>query len=149
MKIFLASPGDATNYRQAAQRVADRLNEESGVKLGSELFLEVVDWNRHIAPLMSLPEDAVLSEVAVDEADVFLGLAWLGFDTVTSSPEGDAGPSTERNFELAYRYWKDRQAAHCWRLRLGYSDKQSLPAVENRAIPTWGGTGATLPGRVP
>ena len=119
MKIFLASPGDATNYRQAAKRVADRLNEESGVKLGSAPFLEVVDWNRHIEPLMSLPEDAVLEEIAVDEHDVFLGLAWLGFDGVDHrSPSGepdevDSGPSTERNFALAYRYWKANSAKHC------------------------------------
>ncbi len=118
MKIFLASPGDATNYRQAAQRVAARLNEESGVKLGSEMFLEVVDWNRHIAPLMSLPEDAVLEEVSVAEHDVFLGLAWLGFDGVlpasgAAAEDADAGPSTERNFELAYRYWQAHEAAQC------------------------------------
>ncbi len=133
MKIFLASPGDVVNYRQAALRVADRLNEESGVKLGSELFLEVVDWNRHIAPLMSLPEDAVLEEVSVEENDVFLGLAWLGFDGLTTGDNlrpageggdnplataggeaaGDSGPSTERNFELAYRFWKSRAASQC------------------------------------
>ena len=94
MKIFLASPSDAANYRQAANRVADRLNEENGVKLGSELFLEVVDWNSHIAPLMSLPESAVLQEVEVGEHDVFLGLAWLGFDGLAaagSAETGDAG----------------------------------------------------------
>ncbi len=114
MKIFLASPGDASNYRRASRRVADRLNEENGVKLGSELFLEVVDWNRHIAPLMSLPEDAVLEEVEVEEHDVFLGLAWLGFDRMfTASEDADSGPSTERNFELAYRYWKANRSEHC------------------------------------
>ncbi len=139
MKIFLASPGDIANYRQAALRVADRLNEESGVKLGSELFLEVVDWSQHIAPLMSLPEDAVLEEISVEEHDVFLGLAWLRFDGLAGDnhmpasggdirlPGGDdirlpgtmphetvdSGPSTERNFELGYRFWKANHAPQC------------------------------------
>ncbi len=115
MKIFLASPSDVTNYRQAARRVAERLNQESGAKLGSRLFLEVVDWNAHIAPLMSLPESAVLEEVAVEEHDVFLGLAWLGFDSLVAdaAADVDSGPSTERNFEIAYRYWKENLASQC------------------------------------
>ena len=117
MKIFLASPSDVANYKEATKRVADRLNQENGAKLDSELFLEVVDWNSHIAGLMSLPENAVLEEVAVDPQDVFLGIAWLGFDSLDSdrvSRNGDdCGPSTERNFELAFSYWKDNQAASC------------------------------------
>ncbi len=120
MKIFLASPVDVGNYRQAAKRVADRLNEENGVKLGSTMFLEIVDWNRHIAPLMSLPESAVLERLEVSKHDVFLGIAWLGFDSLgdgapaAQDAEGaDAGPSTERNFELAFSYWKAKQPSQC------------------------------------
>ena len=121
MKIFLASPGDVANYRQAAKRVADRLNEEGGIKLDSAMFLEIVDWNRHIAPLMSLPESAVLEQVAIEDHDVFLGVAWLGFDSLAEgvhasgddSEGADASPSTERNFELAYRYWTAKQPSQC------------------------------------
>ncbi len=117
MRIFLASPSDVTNYRQAAKRVAERLNQESGAKLGFKLFLEVIDWNAHIAPLMSLPESAVLEEVEVDEHDVFLGVAWLGFDNLGGDGRpangAEAGPSTERNFELAYRYWQENLASQC------------------------------------
>lgn len=116
MKLFLASPSDVANYKEAAKRVADRLNQENGVKLDSERFIEVVDWNSHISPLMSLPESAVLDEIAVGEHDMFLGLAWLGFDTVdgTAARDGaDFGPSTERNFELGYRFWHHHRAAAC------------------------------------
>ena len=117
MKIFLASPSDVTNYKEAAKRVADRLNQENGAKLDSKLFLEVVDWNNHIAPLMSLPESAVLEEVEIDQHDVFLGIAWLGFDSLGSEATArngdDFGPSTERNFELAFKLWQANQASAC------------------------------------
>ncbi|MEM7350653.1 MAG: hypothetical protein AAF657_07590 [Acidobacteriota bacterium] len=117
MKIFLASPRDVSNYKEAAKRVADRLNQENGAKLDSKLFLEVVDWSNHLAPLMSLPESAVLEEVEIAPHDVFLGIAWLGFDSLDaegSSRNGDDfGPSTERNFELAYKYWQAKQAGVC------------------------------------
>ncbi len=116
MKIFLASPSDVVNYKEAAKRVADRLNQDHGVKLDSHRFLDVVDWNSHIAPLMSLPESAVLQEIAVGEHDVFLGIAWLAFDNLledSTPPTADFGPSTERNFELAFRFWKDHNAPQC------------------------------------
>ncbi|MEM7586120.1 MAG: hypothetical protein AAF560_22205 [Acidobacteriota bacterium] len=114
MRIFLAAPSDVANYREATKRVADRLNQERGAKLGSELFLEVVDWNTHISALMSLPESAVLEEVEVDEHDVFVGIAWLGFDSLeASASSGDDGPSTERNFGLAYAFWKQHRPASC------------------------------------
>lgn len=117
MRIFLASPRDVTNYREAAQRVAERLNQQNGSKLGSPFFLEVVDWNRHIAPHLGLPESAVLEEISIEENDIFLGVAWLGFDPVHqgdgSQGAGGPGASTERNFEIAFNYWRERNPAHC------------------------------------
>ena len=123
MRIFLASPSDATNYREAAQRVAERLNQQHGSKLGTPFFLDVVDWNGHIAPHLGLPESAILEEIAVDENDIFLGIAWLGFDSVHQGEgnqgSGALGASTERNFEIAFNYggaWSDRpsDAAGDW-----------------------------------
>ena len=60
----------------AAQRIAERLNQEHGAKLGSEYYLEVVDWNTHLADLQTLPEKAILEELTVGEvADVELLLS--------------------------------------------------------------------------
>ncbi len=110
MRIFLASPTDVANYREAAKRVIDQLNEENGSKLGSKEFLEVVDWNSHLAPLMSLPERAILQELTVGEHDLFLGVAWLGFD-VAAADSGIA--STERNFEIAFEFWREQKPEQC------------------------------------
>ena len=120
MKIFLASPGDVANYKEATKRVADRFNQENGVKLDSEQFLEVVDWNSHIAPLMGLPESAILEEVSIGKHDLFLGIAWLGFDSFnggSATDSTDFGPSTERNFELGFRYWHKHRSDGCWLFR--------------------------------
>ena len=115
MRILLASPTDVVNYREAAIRVAERLNLENQAKLGTPQFLEVVDWNRHIAELQGLPESAILEEISVREDDVFLGIAWLGFDAQNGEGSGNGGfhYSTERNFELAFGYWKEERPAHC------------------------------------
>ncbi len=116
MRIFLASPKDVVLYRGAAQRLAERLNEEHGAKLGSEYFLEVVDWNTHVADLQSLPEKAILEEITVGEHDVFLGIAWLGFDQQAADGDGSA-LSTERNFELAFKFWQRDRADQCFLCR--------------------------------
>jgi len=116
MRIFLASPGDVVNYRESAKRVAERLNRQQGAKLGSEDFLEVVDWNTHVAELLSLPESAILEELEVGEHDAFLGIAWLAFDHRSAGGDGDA-LSTERNFELAFNYWRERGPDRCFLCR--------------------------------
>lgn len=113
MRILLASPTDVVNYREAAIRVAERLNQENQAKLGTAQFLEVVDWNRHIADLQGLPESAILEEISVRDDDVFLGVAWLGFDPQNGDDSNGFHYSTERNFELAFSYWKAERPEHC------------------------------------
>ncbi len=116
MQIFLAAPRDADNYREAAKRVAERLNQQHDLKLGSEYFLEVVDWNGHIAPHQSLPESAILDEIEVGEHDVFVGIAWLGFDQRPADGNG-AALSTERNFEIAFNFWRRQSGEQCFLCR--------------------------------
>ena len=113
MRIFLASPDDVVPYREAALRVAERLNQQTGAKLGSPPYLEVVDWSHHLAPHLALPESAVLEEVEVEEDDFFLGIAWLAFDPLVAGGEGENHGATERNFELALRHWQGSRADNC------------------------------------
>ncbi len=117
MRILLASPTDVVNYREAAIRVAERLNQENQAKLGTAQFLEVVDWNRQIAELQGLPESAILEEISVREDDVFLGVAWLAFDRQIGDDNNGYHYSTERNFELAFAYWKAQRPEHCFLCR--------------------------------
>lgn len=116
MRIFLASPKDVAIYRDAAQRIAERLNRQHGVKLGSEYHLEVVDWNQELADLQTLPQKAILDELTVGEHDVFLGIAWLGFDQQAADGDG-AALATERNFELAFNFWRRERSDQCFLCR--------------------------------
>ena len=115
MRILLASPTDVVNYREAAIRVAERLNQQHQAKLGTARFLEVVDWNQQLTELQGLPESAILEEISVREDDVFLGVAWLAFDALNGEGAENNGfhYSTERNFELAFEYWKRHRPEHC------------------------------------
>ena len=132
MRIFLASPRDADNYKEAAARVAERLNQQHGAKLGGEFFLEVVDWNSHLAPHQSLPESGILEELSVDDHDVFLGIAWLAFDQQAADGDGTA-LSTERNFELAFEYWRRHKPEQCFLCRcMRLPDK--LTDIDGRAF---------------
>lgn len=122
MRIFLSSPRDVANYREAALRVAERLNQKYGAKLGSSRFVDVVDWSAHIASLQDLPEQAILEELSLEDWDVFLGIAWLAFDGVPPSgmpapSTNGQGSSTERNFEIAFHLWKERSPSQCFLCR--------------------------------
>jgi hypothetical protein len=116
MQIFLAAPRDADNYREAAKRVAERLNRQHDAKLGSDAFLEVVDWSAHLVPLQGLPESAIVDEIEVGEHDVFVGIAWLGFDQQPADGDG-AALSTERNFEIAFNFWRRERGEQCFLCR--------------------------------
>lgn len=135
MRILLASPTDVINYREAAVRVAERLNQQHQAKLGTERFLEVVDWNQHIADLQGLPESAILEEISVREDDIFLGVAWLAFDALNGSGAGSNGfhYSTERNFALGFEYWKKNRPQHCLLCRC-MRLPEKLTQIDGRAL---------------
>ena len=108
MRIFVAAPRDVTNYREAAVRVTERLNQENDAKLSTPGYLEVVDWNRHIASYQDMPESELLDELELAEDDVFLGMAWLAFDA-----GGVDENTTERNFALAFEAWRRHHPQTC------------------------------------
>lgn len=135
MRILLASPTDVVNYREAAVRVAERLNQQNQAKPGTARFLEVIDWNRHIADLQGLPESAILEEISVHEDDIFLGVAWLAFDAMGGEGAGTNGfhNSTERNFSLGLEYWKRSRPEHCLLCRC-MRMPEKLTEINGRAL---------------
>ena len=123
MKIFLASPGDVDQLSPGGE--ACRGSPQRGERrqnLGSAMFLEIVDWNRHITPLMSLPESAVMERIEVGKHDVFFGpcLARLSTAWVTARPPhgGLREPPTPARRPNAisrspYNYWRAKQPSQC------------------------------------
>jgi len=119
MRIFVSATAGLDAERAALDRVAERLNQRRGIEPGSPLHLEVIDWGRHVAPLLS-DHGAVLQKPPATAEDVFLGLAWLRFSPPTSGQfalKKKTVPASERDFELAYRFWSrlDRPQCLFWR----------------------------------
>lgn len=107
MRLFLAATLDLSDERQAAKRVVDRLNELNQTQPGDELHLEIVDWNETAAPVVNLPEAAAFRNLTVEQNDIFVAAAWLRFDRIEDRLAGQAREvATERDFELAYNFWK-------------------------------------------
>ncbi len=108
MRLLLAATLDLSEERQAAKRVVDRLNEQHQAQPGDELYLEIVDWNECASPVANLPEASAFRNLPVDQNDIFVGLAWLRFDKVEDrlGEAANRAIATERDFELAYNFWK-------------------------------------------
>jgi hypothetical protein len=112
MRLFLAATLDLSEEREAARRVVDRLNEANSAQAGDELFVEIVDWDECAIPVVNLPEAVAFRNLPVDPNDLFIGASWLRFDKVEDRV-GDRAICTERDFELAYAYWKTLRAPNC------------------------------------
>jgi len=108
IRVFIASPGDVLAERERAEIVVSELNRDFGDAL--EVRLEGIRWEDYVSPLMGRPEDVVLSQVKVDEWDIFIGILWLRFGTPTGGVDRQSQKlyqsGTEEEFHIAYGKWK-------------------------------------------
>lgn len=101
-RIFLASPSDLTEEREAIDAVISELNENYGNQ--NNIIIELLKWETNSAPAIS--NDSVQSIINNDipEYDLFIGLLWMKFGTPTKL----FGSGTEEEFELAHaKFIKD------------------------------------------
>jgi len=96
--IFLASPSDLSEERQALSEVAEELNLNYGAM--NNISIEVLKWETHSAPgvTTAYTQDLISSDIG-SEYDIFIGLLWKKFGTKTQS--ADSG--TEEEFLNAYK----------------------------------------------
>ncbi len=98
LRLFLASPRDCSEERALAERVIGEVNSTVARKLG--FGIELVQWE-DVVPNMGRPEQVILDQVDIEDADLFLGILWNRFGT----PTGKAQSGTEEEFQLAYSAW--------------------------------------------
>lgn len=101
LSIFVASPSDVAEERDLLEDVVRELNlqwsrGDKGVRL------ELVRWETHSYPGVSSDPQAVINEQIGDDYDIFLGILWKRFGTVTPR----AGSGTEEEFDRAYERHK-------------------------------------------
>lgn len=96
--IFVASPNDVEEERQAVSDVVNELNLGYGVQ--NSVIFEVVKWETHSAPGVSVfDSQEIINQDIGDEYDLFLGILWKKFGTATKT--ADSG--TEEEFIRAYQ----------------------------------------------
>src|SRR5688500_12688313 len=104
LTVFVASPGDVAQEREAVAEVISEFNSTWGRRLG--VFLEVVRWETHSFPAAGTDAQSVINEQIGDEYDIFIGILWKRF----GSPTGRAGSGTEEEFIRAYSRFRANPA---------------------------------------
>lgn len=100
-RIFVASPSDLSDEREAINDVISELNLTYGNP--NNLTLELLKWETNSAPGIS--EQGVQSIINSDipEYDLFIGLLWMKFGTATEQ----YGSGTEEEFSIAHDKFKN------------------------------------------
>lgn len=101
-RVFVASPSDLNDERQAISEVITELNLGYGEQ--NNIVLELVKWETHSAPGISQShsQDIVNNDID-DNYDLFIGLMWMKFGTQTKL----AGSGTEEEYRKAYNKFND------------------------------------------
>ncbi|MEA2705050.1 MAG: hypothetical protein QOD63_2995, partial [Actinomycetota bacterium] len=101
MRIFLASPGDVDQERNALARVLTDVNLAlESLAPQHPVVLQLVRWETHVHPDFGDPQSVINEQLG--DYDVFVGIMWKRFGT----PTNDAGSGTEEEFRLAYARWR-------------------------------------------
>jgi hypothetical protein len=98
LRVFIASPGDVQEERDAASLVVSELQRT--VAKREAVHLEAVRWETHAWPDVGGDAQDVINR-EVGEFDVFVGMMWRRFGTPTKR----AASGTAEEFERAYTYF--------------------------------------------
>lgn len=100
LTVFVASPSDVGDERDALEEVIRELNQTLPTTLG--IRLELVRWETHTLPELGSDPQAVVNKQIEDNYDIFIGILWARFGTPT--PQADSG--TLEEFERAYQRYQ-------------------------------------------
>jgi len=118
-RIFLASPSDLTEEREAIDAVISELNENYGNQ--NNIIIELLKWETNSAPAISNDSVQAIINNDIPEYDLFIGLLWMKFGTPTKL----FGSGTEKEFELAHaKFLKDPNS-----IQILFYFKNAFPAT--------------------
>ena len=101
LKVFVASPGDVVDERNALEQVIRDLNIILGAKQGIQL--DLIKWETHAFSNIGDDVQSVINEQIGDDYDIFIGVLWKRFGTPTKR----AMSGTAEEFNLAYERFKN------------------------------------------
>jgi mRNA-degrading endonuclease RelE of RelBE toxin-antitoxin system len=100
-QIFIASPSDLAEEREAISEVINELNTTYGSP--NNLHLELLKWENNSAPGISNISVQDVINKDIPTYDIFIGFLWMKFGT----PTENYGSGTEAEFEIAYKKFKN------------------------------------------
>ena len=96
--VFVASPGDVMDERNALDRVINEINLTHGEPLNYEL--DLWRWEKNAFPSAEAPQELINS--IITPYCIFVGIMWKRFGTPTER----AGSGTEEEYRTAYKAWQ-------------------------------------------
>lgn len=125
LSVFVASPDDVSEEREALEQVIRELNHLWS--MSKSIRLELIRWETHAYPSVGVDAQAVINEQIGDSYDIFIGILWKKFGT----PTGRACSGTEEEFNRAYERYKENPS----KLRIMFYFKTAPPADLNEVDP--------------
>lgn len=101
IQVFVASPGDVQEERNALQSIVNEVNINIGSSLG--IRLELVRWESNVTPGFGSDAQDVINKQIGENYDIFIGILWARAGTPT--PRAESG--TLEEFEIAYQKHQD------------------------------------------
>ncbi|MCK6608785.1 MAG: DUF4062 domain-containing protein [Flavobacterium sp.] len=115
-QIFVASPSDLAEEREAFNDVINELNITYGNP--NNLHLELLKWENNSAPGISNigVQDIINNDIPT--YDIFIGFLWMKFGT----PTENYGSGTEEEFEIAFKKFQENNS-----IQILFYFKNALP----------------------
>ncbi len=105
LPVFVGSPGDVSDEREALESIVTELNKSWSRTLG--LRLELIRWETDIYPGFGDDPQQVINNQINDEYDVFIGIFWGRIGTATKREISGTIEEFKRVYE---RYKKDNNS---------------------------------------
>lgn len=116
LKIFIASPNDVTEEREALARLVRDINDVLAfLAPESGLTLELVRYETHTSPDIGSPQEVINRQIAPDY-DIFVGVMWRR----TGTPTAREASGTIEEFWRAY---ERRKQGHLPRIMFYFCDQ--------------------------
>jgi len=124
LKVFIASPGDVIEERDALARLIRDINDVLAFLAPEKrLILELVRYETHAYPDLGMPQDVINRQIPVDY-DIFVGVMWKRVGT----PTAHAPSGTIEEFRRAVAR---RKTSHLPRIMFYFCDEKiAIPSPD-------------------